>query len=435
MRTLPTLVVLLALLPPALVRAQSDSTGTAAHLEGLPVARVVVTGLDHLDEEVLLRRLTLQVGQPWHSRTARRDEYAVAALALFWSVHIRPEPEPAEGMPRTVSVRVIVEERFPWFVLPQIDWSPEEGWSGGLAGGHLNVARRGHRLFSTLLFGGTRYLSLGLNNPWTGTHHERFRVGGALVHARNRLFGFEERGERLNGEWGRWLGRTGRLSLGLGYQRVRSDQPGVTAGADADDHMHHAWMTLGFDTSDPYAWPRLGSSGALYLERAGGWLGGEIGDRTLTARLDTHFGLAPRWVLAALASLNRRDGEPAFWRLLSLGGPFSVRGYPLGYYLVKERWEASAELQWHLVPRQARPLPGLGEPIAGITLALFADAGRGYDIRRAPDGAGLEGPTPLLISWGLSLVFDSADLGLFAIEYARPRRERARWLVRLGTRL
>jgi hypothetical protein len=112
-----------------------------------------------------------------------------------------------------------------------------------------------------------------------------------------------------------------------------------------------------------------------------------------------------------------------------------VRGYPLGYYLVTERREAAVELQWYLSPMQAHPVPGLGEPIAGITLGLFADLGRGYGIQRAPADAALTGPTPLLFSGGLSLVFDSADLGRFAIEYARPRGERARWLFRLGTRL
>ncbi len=430
MRTLPALAVLLGLLAPVLVRAQPDSTGTADRLEGLPVLRVTITGLEHLDEEVLLRRLTLRIGQPWHARTARRDEYAVAALALFWSVRIRPEAE-SSG----VAVRVIVLERFPWFVLPQVTWSPEEGWSGGAAGGHLNVARRGHRLYTTLLTGGTRYASLSLSNPWNGAHHERFHVGGALLHTRNRLFGFEERGERFNGEWGRWLGQAGRLSMGLGYQRVRSDEPGITAGEDADDRMHHAWLTLGFNTADPWAWPHLGTSGSAYLERSGGGLGGEIEDHTLALRLDTHLRLSERWVLAALVSLDRRRGVDAFWRLLTLGGPFSVRGYPLGHYLVTERREAAVELQWYLSPMQAHPIPGLGEPIAGLTLGFFADVGRGYGISRAPVGATLAGPTPLLFSGGLSLVFDSADLGRFAIEYARPQGERARWLLRLGTRL
>jgi outer membrane protein assembly factor BamA len=435
MHPVPILALLLTLLSPALVRAQPDSTGTAVQLEGLPVVRVTLTGLEHLDEEVVLRRLTLRVGQPWHTRTARRDEYAVAALALFWSVHIRPEPEPAAGTPDGVTVRVVVEERFPWFVLPQITWSPEEGWSGGAAGGHLNVLRRGHRLYTTLLTGGTRYASLSLSNPWNGEHHERFHVGGALLRSDNRLFGFTERGERLNGEWGRWLGQAGRLGLGLGYQRVRSDKPGFTVGEDADDRLHNGWLTLGFDTADPWAWPHLGTSGSIYMEGSGGGLGGDIHDRTQALRLDTHLRLGDRWVLAALAGLDRRRGVDAFWRLLTLGGPFSVRGYPLGYYLVTERREAAVELQWYLSPMQAHPVPGLGEPIAGITLGLFADLGRGYGIQRAPADAALTGPTPLLFSGGLSLVFDSADLGRFAIEYARPRGERARWLFRLGTRL
>jgi outer membrane protein assembly factor BamA len=435
MRTYPTLALLLTLLPAAPLRAQQDSTATAALLEGLPVVGVTVTGLDHLDEEVVLRRLSLRVGQPWHARTARRDEYAVASLALFWSVHILPEPEPTEGRPRAVSVRVLVEERFPWFALPQVTWSPEEGWSGGLTGGHLNIARRGHRLFTTLLMGGTRYASLGLNNPWNGPHHERFRVGGAVLRARNRLFGFEESGERLNGEWGRWLGRVGRLSFGFGYQRVRSDVPGVTAGDDADDRLLYGSLSMGFDTSDPYAWPHLGTSGGFYLEQSGGPFGAEIDDRTLTVRLDTHQRLSERWILAALASFDRRRGDEVFWRLLTLGGPFSVRGYPLGYYLVTERREATAELQWQLAPMSAHPLPGLGEPIAGISLAFFIDVGRGYGIRRAPAGAGLAGPTPWLFSGGISLVFDSADLGRFAVEFAQPQHERGRWLLRLGTRL
>jgi outer membrane protein assembly factor BamA len=426
------LILFLTTLFPRPVTAQSGSDED--QLEGLPVRDLVVSGLQRLDEDVVRRRLELKVGGPWRRATARRDEHAVAALALFWSVRIRPEPVGGPGRPDGVMVHVELEERFTWFGFPQIAWTPEEGWSYGIAGGHLNVAGRGHRLLTTLMTGGARYLSLSLSNPWSGPGHEHFHLGGALQQAENRLYDFEETGERLNAEWGRWLGRTGRLGLGVGYRRVRSDRPGITVGSDDEDLMHSAWFNLGFDTADPWSWPRLGTAGGLRVEGSGGLLGGEVTDRTVSLRLDTRQALSPRWVLAGLVSSDRRTGPIPFWHLLALGGPFSVRGYPLGHYLVTERQEASLELRWYLSPLQARPIPGMGTPILGISLALFGDLGRGDGIRRDPGGGLASGPTPTLSSWGLTLVFHSADLGGLGLEYARPDGAPSRWLLRLGTR-
>lgn len=419
-------------LRPAGAAAQSQEVGD--RLEGLPVRGLVVEGLQKLDEDVVRRRLELAVGLPWHEATARRDEYAVAALALFWSVRIRPEPLGDPDHPDGVRVHVELEERFAWFGLPQLAWTPEEGWSYGLAGGHLNVAGRGHRLLTTLMTGGARYLSLSLSNPWNGPGHQHFHLGGALQQAENRLFDFEETGERLNAEWGRWLGRVGRLSLGAGYRRVYSDRAGITLGSDDEDRMHLAWLGLGFDTADPWRWPRLGTAGSLRVEGAGGVLGGEVDDRTVSLRLESRQALSPRWVLAGLVALDERSGPVPFWHLLALGGPFSVRGYPLGHYLVTRREEASLELRWHLSPLQARPVAGLGTPMLGISLALFGDIGRGEGVRRDPAGTPAGGSTPTLSSWGLTLVFHSADLGGLGLEYAVPDGAPARWLVRLGTR-
>ncbi len=392
-------------------------------LEGLPVRRIEIVGLESMDEAVVRRRLALHTGGPWHAVTARRDEQAVTGLMIFWSVRIIPLPRPDDAAPREVDVEVRLEERFGWFVLPQIQYEEETGWSFGAAVGHFNLLRRGHWLYISALGGGSRYLSTSFSNSWNGPRHESFRIGGAAVSIGNRLYGFRETGERFNLELGRWAGRTGRVAGGLDYRRVEGVYPGWTgaaAGTPFAETMHAVWGRVGLDTTDPWTWPRPGHTTSFLLEGYGGFLGGDLSGSLLTARTLHRVILAPRLLAAGYGLVQVTSGDRPFWRLLPLGGMNSLRGYELGTWLVERRWEMSAQIEWHLVPVRTFDLGAMGDQIVGITTTLFLDAGRGQGIRRAPDPGSGSGTTPTLYSFGGGLLFYNALLGTMRLELAWP---------------
>lgn len=432
----PLLSLLLLVLPPATpAAARQEGPQTASRLEGLPVASITIEGLTNLDEDVVRRRLDLRVGEPFHAVTARRDERAVSALALFWSVRIQAEGVPAGAQPRSVAVRVVAEERFGWLALPQFYWTEQEGWSYGAVAGHMNVAGRGHRFFLTAYTGGRRLLSLSLSNPWNGIRHESFHIGGAVVRARNLLYGFKERGERLTAEAGRWFGRSGRGRIGFRYQRVRSDRPNITRSAPFEDRLHMVWAMLGVDTTDPWAYPRLGWVASLTMEGNGGILGGDLNGSAIGALATVHAPIGPSLVLAARGVAEARYGDLPFWRLLTVGGPNTIRGYPLGYYLVRRRWDVATELQWYALPMRAYSLGALGEQLLGISFSIFVDLGAGGGVARGPAPGPWQEQTPLLTSWGAGASFHNAALGVIRLEIAWPDRGRRRITLRLGRKL
>lgn len=421
--------ILLWLLPVLLFPGRAAAQQEKSH-EGLPVSEVVLHGLETVDRDVVLRRMELRRGRRFRLRTARRDERAITALGFFWSVRVEPEDPPADS----VRVHVQLKERFAWFAVPQLEWMPEEGWSYGLTGGHLNLWGRGHRLFLSALTGGARYLSLSLSNPWNGTHHESFRIGGATVRIQNRLYDFVERGIRFNGELGRWFGEHGRGRIGFQYRVVRPDREGITFTGASEDRYQGVWMYLGLDTTDPWAFPRLGWSGGLRIEGSGGPLGGHIHGGAVEADLVRRSALdrADRFVAAARLRAGTQWGDVPYWRLLALGGPNGVRGYPLGAWLVDERWEASAELRWYVMPMQIQEMGVLGDQIVGISLALFTDTGAGSGVRRVPEGLWVTDRTPRLGSWGAGIRFHNALFGTARLEVAWSDRGGRQLFLALG---
>ena len=430
-----TLIILLLLFPRS-SSAQLPASNPDQNLEGLPVRSIAIHGLEKMEEDVVRRRLELAVGSPYRSDTARRDERAITGLMTFWSVRIRASGYPDRSQPNSVDVEIIIDERFAWFAAPQINWTPEEEWSYGLDLAYLNVARKGHQLFLSLLTGGARYLKVSFQNPWNGSDHQSFDIEGSSVRVRNNLYKFDESGERFDFQMGRWYGRNGRGIAGVSYRRVVGVYPGYSSnpGAGFHDRLHSIWLYLGRNTTDTWDYPRIGTITGIRIERYGGFLGGNISGSALRATAISRRTIAGDCVLAGMMTLDGMWGEQPFWNLLTLGGANSVRGYPLGHYLVSRRWEVSGELQWYVVPMHIISLGKLGDQIVGVSLAAFLDAGGGNGIRRGQEEGPWPDRTPTLYSTGVGCYFHNALLGRIRIEIAWPEDGPRRSILGLGVK-
>jgi outer membrane protein assembly factor BamA len=399
---------------PVAAGAQAPPEHSAGRLEGLLIAEVRLEGLSRTTEDVVRRRMLTRPGERFRHETALRDERVITALGLFWSVHIKAEPlESQSAAPSEVIVTVRLRERLGWFIMPEIDWTPEQGWSYGLTGGHLNVMRRGHRLFGTAMVGPASVFSISLGNPWSGASRQSFLVNLRRTRLSSRLYRIRETNNWFGLQAGRWFGEWARMAGGMLYRQLRTPEPGTTMSDTGLDRMHLVWFYLGFDTSDPWNVPRRGLNGGIRLEGYGGPLGGNVQGHALLAEVAGALPLRHTVLLLAgrtLAEAQLGRDRP-FWRLRSLGGPMSLRGYPLGHWLVERRLESALELQWYFLPMRTYPTGLAGDQIVGLSLALFADAGFGHGLRRGPGSEQGVGRTPLAGSAGLCLRLHHALLG------------------------
>jgi len=421
------------LFAPAPLNAQVPDVAGAS-LEGLPVRSISLHGLRTMDEDVVRRRMDLRVEGRWLRETARRDERAITGLMIFWSVRIEAVGFPEDEPPVAVDVHLHLEEHIGWFLVPQLYWTPEEIWSYGLAAGHFNLAHRGHWLYLSAVTGGARYLGASVRNSWNGRHHESFSIGGSAVSINNRLLEFDEGGERFHYRFGRWFGRSGRAEAALEYRRVEGLMPHWTdisvAGTHFQDRVVMTRVTLGVDTSDPWAFPRVGQQASIMLEQYVEALGGTLTGGKARGVASRSIMLGRQFVIAGYGLFETQWGDIPFWRLLALGGMNSVRGYDLGAWLVNRRWEASGEFRWYVVPMRVIDTGFLGDQIVGISLSLFADAGAGSGIRR---GSGtLLGRTPTLRSIGAGIYLHNALLGTLRLEIAWPDGAERHWGFGLG---
>ncbi|MFC1627864.1 BamA/TamA family outer membrane protein [Gemmatimonadota bacterium] len=422
----------LILTPAALGAQVSDDPGTS--LEGLPVRTITVHGLRTMEEDVVRRRMDLHVEGRWLMETARRDERAITGLMIFWSVRIEAIGFPQDVPPVAVDVHLHLDEHIGWFLVPQLYWTPEESWSYGLAAGHFNLARRGHWLYLSAVTGGARFISASVSNSWNGRHHESFSMGGSAVSINNRLLDFDEGGERFHYRFGRWFGRGVRAEAAFEYRLVEGLMPSWTditvAGTPFQNRMMLSRITLGIDTSDPWAFPRVGRRASITIEQSVEALGGTLTGGRARGVVSNSIMLDEQFVIAGYGLIESQWGDIPFWRLLSLGGMNSVRGYDLGTWLVNRRWEASGEFRWYIIPMRVIDTGFLGDQIVGISLALFADAGAGSGIRR---GAGVPmGLTPTLRSIGAGIYLHNALLGTLRMEVAWPDGARRHWGFGLG---
>lgn len=419
------------------VSAQTHNSVTVSQLDGLPVRTISVHGLQRMDEDVVLRRMELKAGSRYMAEKARRDERAITGLMIFWSVRIEATGVPERGPARGVDIKVHLEERFAWFAFPRLEWKQEEGWSYGAAAGHFNIAHRGHWFYLSGLLGGARYLSASISNSWNGSHHESFHIGGAMVQIQNQLYDFRENGERISLRFGRWFGSQGRGGVELLYRRIEGKLPewkGPVAGTPFQDRIVMFSATLGLDTSDPWAYPRIGRISSLSLEQCFSTSGRDLNSGAARGWASRHFRLRKDLVLVSYGLIETLWGDVPFWRLLTLGGQNSLRGYEIGTYLVNRRWEATGELQWHVMPPLILNLGALGDQITGVTLTVFAEAGAGNGVQRGPGTGPWENRSPLLASWGTGVNFYNALFGTLRCELAWPDEGPCRLGFALGTK-
>jgi outer membrane protein assembly factor BamA len=191
-----------------------------------------------------------------------------------------------------------------------------------------NLAGRAIAVSGRAMFGGTNnYNALALW-PWITGNHVELGFFGAHIERSDDVRGFDENSDEILPWVGSYFaGDAGRLKVGPGFFRMRSDVPGITLSPDNDDQLHRLGFAIGWDTRDSWTVPHHGWLNEFQAFKTGGFLGGDGDFWTLDFDVRRFTPLGERRTLVLAALLTLQPGEvPEYFRYY-LGGANTIRGY------------------------------------------------------------------------------------------------------------
>ena len=377
-------------------------------LEGRSVGAIRVSGLRHLEPDVVESHLSTRVGAPFRRAALAVDQRRLDELRLFSAVVIAPR---LEG--DTVTVDVTVTETLRLLPVVFIRVTDENGFSAGPGLRGLNLLGRGSQTGVAARFGGETGLTATIDTttitPGTWTRH----VGFSYSSRRNTLYDFDERAfsadARLARNWSRGV-RTGVVADVLS---IDTGDSGASLSADGSDLIPTVGGFLTFDRTDSSTNPRHGWWAEAEVARlfgdASSWT--FILDGRRFQQLTDRHGVGV-FALATLQSGEVGASLPEYLQF-ALGGANSVRGWSLGARTARNQFIGTVEYAYVLRPVRSFTVAGVNL-YWGLQLAGFADLGLAWhdreDLTGSPAldgyGGGLRSQVPFVdlirvdVAWG-----------------------------------
>ncbi|MDP6461859.1 MAG: BamA/TamA family outer membrane protein [Gemmatimonadota bacterium] len=399
-----------------------------AHLEGKEVVSVVVLGNTHTKERVLLREMRLQVGRPFSSRELWRDWERLADLAIF--AHLEVD---AVASGEGVLVAVCVSERPTWFATPTVSYSQEEGEvtpGFDVRLRNLGGMNRRFRARGIVRPGGGHSAVASWSTPWIGTVKQ-----GLTVYARDSRPDEDDHDGIALTQGGistvRYLGDYRGVRQGL-TGGLRLDFISRDAGSPSGEvHETSPALLLGVfrDTRNVRIDPSRGGVLSSRSEVTRGLNTGEPSYLRTSFDARGFHHVRQDLLLATRATATLTTGEVPEYRLLTAGGPSSIRGQPDGVLTGKNVARMSLEMRFPLMGlrRFILPMPFLPSSLSNFDLRIdgevFADAGTAWDDSpgfghaqvKAGAGLGLRIFLPVLELVRIEVAFDSSGRPSFYV--------------------
>lgn len=362
------------LLLSALVLARTaDSTfAPPPPLEGRTILAVRVSGLEHVNESVVLAQIESAPGQPYLKATADRDIARLDRLGVFAAIALTPV-----GVDDGVRIEVTVTEMpriAPGIALAVTD---ENGTSGGPAMKLTSIAGHPVDLGVISRFGGETLVAVQEISPYVTNRRLWHSASLSYSDRFNELDQFEQRSVDLDARVGvrsseRW--RTGAI---LKLYSVRSDVTGVTLSADNHDLFESVGGVTEYDDRNSFKEPSRGWFNSVDLL----WTTGSGQYATLDVDVRRYQPVAARQVLVATALLTVQSGRdgidlPAYADY-ALGGENTVRGQAFATTRGKNEFIGSLEYRYTAVSTRTFRLFGLNL-YGGLALAAFTDVGSAW---------------------------------------------------------
>jgi len=428
-RFYPCAIVCLVLTLPMQARAfERHHYEKYPELEGKPVERVLFLGNNKTQEVIFQREMRIIAGQPFKSEDLWHDWERFTDLSLFAEVEVYAVPS-GDG----VLVVVSVHERPTWFVAPVLDYDiGENKITAGFQARILNIRGLNQQFRSRFVTGERHVATLSWSNPWVRSSNRslgvdfRMDLPGTSVDEL-RSFGIGVSTTRFIGDYKKvrqGLTATSRLEY-----LERDNNP---IGLGIDQLTPTVGMSWSRDTRNVRVDPDRGTFFVVGSEYAVGLYSSDLNYIRTQVDGRAFFPLSSRFLVAGRSQTVFTTGDVPPYRLLSIGGGSSIRGYQSGLLVGESFTRGALELrikllkskrfglQIPLVPKKMGKISNIDFRVDGV---LFSDAGTAWfdpqDFGDAPTkvggGFGFRLFVPFFDILRMELAFDQEGNATFYI--------------------
>ncbi len=254
----------------------SEPATAAGSFKSATIDTIILIGNDVTKDFVILREMSLKVGDTVSVEAAEFDKNRIYSLGLFNRVDMRYEVEGEK-----VKLYVIVNERWYLFPFPVVgikdrDWKK---FYYGLGVLHYNFRGRNEKVSASFALGYDPFVSLRYRNPLLSRESELFldtrlfysRVRNKSLVSQKRGINFDEDHYGIYGTIGKRLHLFRSLSVTLGYEilTVSQNEVGRTLSPDGRDAFVSAGVRFLHDSRDLAEYPSKGEFLWLSFEKYG----------------------------------------------------------------------------------------------------------------------------------------------------------------------
>jgi outer membrane protein assembly factor BamA len=376
---------------------------------GATILAIVVNGLQHIREQVVLEQLDVRVGDKFEDELIQRNIQRLDRLGVFSRIDIDATPETG-GVRLTVSVAETLR------VLPavSIGVSDADGVSAGPTVRLLSIRGRPHEISMTARFGGSTLVEFKETSPYLYSRRLWHSVRGTFEDRQNTLDDFGQQSVEVDGQIGARFSARSKIGAWFNLYTVSSDVPGKTLSSSDRDWFIGSGALYEYDTRDLPTNPTRGWwNSADFLWRAGS---GSYVTMNLDAR--RYQPIVDRQTLVLSSLLTLQTGtlgqDVPIYGDYSLGGENTIRGWPFGSRRGKNQFINTVEYRYVLVPTRNLRVFGINL-YGGLAAAVFGDLGAVWSdpdelLDRFIGGGGI----------GLRIVFPFVNLVRLDLAFGQP---------------
>ncbi len=427
-------------MPPILLAQDSVDTAQAPPSPAPIINGFAVFGNETTRPEIILRELSLAVGDTIDAEEIEYAKSRIYSLGLFNRVDI--------SWPPLDSTILLIEVDERWFLYPvpiltlvDHDWNK---WNFGLGVKHENLRGRNEKAFAGGAIGYNPWVTLSYGNPWLMGEDGRkawfseTSLGFSSVENKSRTSrgegpnfreihyaGFQTLGKRFSPYHSVWM------SLGYNYIEVTENRAGRTLSPGGIDRYLSLGVGAKHDTRNLAEYPTSGIFGGVALAKKG--IGfGDIDMMAYVADLRAYQPLYGEFSLAlrVLAQMSSGPAVPNYEHFY-FGFSERLRGHFNEEREGENLFGAFAELRIPIVPRFYLHVPEV--PIKqfrtwklGLYAALFFDTGTVWNKRDRPF------PSDMPRGYGAGLHFLLPYGTVFRVDRAWNENGRGEWVIDVG---
>jgi len=418
--------------------AQDDTE--APPLEPRPnqiISAVGVLGNELTKAEIILRELTLRVGDTVDVAELEYSKNRIYSLGLFNRVDITWPP-----LDSTVLI-IEVDER--WYLYPvpmagivERNW---DNWYYGLGVKHDNFRGRNEKLFAGFVLGYNPWVSLSYTNPWIfGDEHMFMESNFAWSRVVNKSRisqgegpNFDEIRYRLHQGFGKRFDhyRSAWIVADFNYVEVTDNREGRTLAPGGIDRYLALGIGARHDTRNLGEYPTQGVYGMVNVVKKGIGFGDvDMVSYGIDGRVYQELFSGVSLGVRAYTVLSSGPSVPNYEHVF-FGFSERIRGHFKTELEGENAAGGFVELRIPIFPKVYLHVPEV--PIKqfrtwklGLYAALFADAGMVWDRKDRPDVSGASK------GYGVGLNFLLPYSTVFRIDHAWDERGRGEWIFDVG---